>query len=201
MTKEHLTGVPQPLTESDPWHATKEEILAAWYELPPEHQATMALVLLDTIMNSEWGLWVKEAIDTLWQVVYVNATTEAAAEESEEILDPRHFYAAYVFDWPDTRGQDIKVLINQAQLLGYPVRCWWLSQAMFLQDAPDRLIICVHHPSSAPDAGMDLYGSLTEQHVTWDDLDAAAMEEYCTYGQPITGLESIRLPGGQPLFE
>ena len=29
-----------------------------------------------------------------------------------EILDPRHFYAAYVFDKADTRQHDIQILIE-----------------------------------------------------------------------------------------
>jgi hypothetical protein len=36
----------------------KEEILSHWDKLPPEHQATMLLVLLD---RPEWADWVLEA--------------------------------------------------------------------------------------------------------------------------------------------
>jgi len=39
---------------------------------------------------------------------------------------------------------------------------------------PYRLIVCVHHPSVAEDAGMDLYEALEEREVTWDGLEAAA---------------------------
>ena len=63
-----------------------------------------------------------------------------------ENLDPHHFYAAYVFESAALRGRDVAVLIHEAQRLSYPVRYWWLSEAMDLQDAPDRLIVCVHHP-------------------------------------------------------
>ena len=201
MTKEHLSGSHQPTTEPENLQTVKGEIMTTWSRLPPEHQATMALVLLDTIMKGEWGLWVKEAIDTLWQVVYLYAAPETTPISSEEILDPSHFYAAYVFDWADTRAHDIKPLIWHAQQHGYPVRCWWLSQVMNLQGSPDRLIICVHHPSSTENAGLDLYDNLMKEHITWDDLDAAAMEEYCTFGKPVFELEDICLPGGQPLFD
>ena len=91
-------------------------------------------------------------------------------------------------------------IVDQADQLGYPMRYWWLSQVMNLQGSPDRLIVCVHHPSSTENAGMDLYDSLANQQVNWDDLDSAAMEEYCVSGKPVTGLEDICLPGGQPLF-
>ena len=40
----------------------KEEILSSWEKLPPEHQATMLLVLLD---RSEWADWVLEAQELL----------------------------------------------------------------------------------------------------------------------------------------
>jgi hypothetical protein len=78
--------------------------------------------------------------------------TPSLSEQSRpEVLDPRHFYAAYVFDDAATRRRDVAVLLHEAQRLSYPVRYWWLSEAMDLQDAPDRLIVCVHHPSSAED--------------------------------------------------
>ena len=40
----------------------KEEILSRWQKLPPEHQATMLLVLLD---KSEWANWVLQAWELL----------------------------------------------------------------------------------------------------------------------------------------
>ena len=55
------------------------------------------------------------------------------------------------------------------------MRYWWLSDAMELQGYPDRLIVCVHHPSSSEDAGMDLYEALVSQGITWNDLEAAAV--------------------------
>ena len=94
-----------------------------------------------------------------------------------EHLDPHHFYAAYAFDNATSRRRDVAVLLHEAQRLSYPVRYWWLSEAMDLQDAPDRLIVCVHHPSLAEDAGMDLYSALSKiaqkHEVAWDSLEAA----------------------------
>ena len=40
----------------------KEDILNRWERLPPEHQATMLLVLLE---RSEWSDWVLDAQDVL----------------------------------------------------------------------------------------------------------------------------------------
>ena len=121
-------------------------------------------------------------------------------QPSGENLDPRHFYAAYVFDQAETRNRDIAVLMEQAQRLGYPVRYWWLSDAMELQGCPDRLIMCVHHPSAAEDAGMDLYETLKEHQATWDDLEAAAVDEYQYLGKPIEGPADIRWPDRTSLF-
>jgi len=115
-------------------------------------------------------------------------------------LDPRHFYAAYVFDQAHQRQGDVATLVAQAQQSGYPARYWWLSEAMELRGHADRLIVCVHHPSSAADAGMDLYETLKERQVTWDDLEAAAVGEYRYFGKPIEGLEVICRPDGTQLF-
>ena len=81
---------------------------------------------------------------------------------ASENLDPSHFYAAYVFDDASSRRRDVAVLIYEAQRLGYATRYWWLSEAMDLQGSPDRLIVCVHHPSHGESAGMDLYTVLSQ---------------------------------------
>ena len=122
------------------------------------------------------------------------------SDPESEILDPHHFYAAYVFDQTSERETDIRTLIEEAQEHGYPVRYWWLSDAMELQGSPDRLIVCVHHPSASENAGMDLYDTLKEKQVTWDDLEAAAMDEYSLLGAPVTGLANIRSPDGDRIF-
>jgi hypothetical protein len=125
---------------------------------------------------------------------------ESDPGQAGEDLDPRHFHAAYVFDQAHERRDDVSTLIEQAQQLGYPMRYWWLSQAIDLRGSPDRLIVCVHHPSSAEDAGMDLYEALRERQVSWDDMEAAAVDEYRLLGKPVEGLEVICRPDGTPLF-
>lgn len=122
-------------------------------------------------------------------------------QTEDEILDPHHSYAAYVFDRANEHEHDIQGLIEQAQEFGYPLRYWWLSDAMELQGFPDRLIVCVHHPSSSENAGMDLYDALTEKVITWDDLEAAVVDEYRYLGKPIESLGDFRSPYGNWLFQ
>lgn len=118
----------------------------------------------------------------------------------DEILRQGDFYAAYIFDQAISRETDITRVIAQAQELGYPLRYWWLSQAMDLMGSPDRLIVCVHHPGGSSDAGMDLYQALHDVGVTWDDLEAAAMDEYLFLGTTIRSHGEITTPDARPLF-
>jgi hypothetical protein len=117
-----------------------------------------------------------------------------------EILHPGDFYAAYILDRASDREPDVTMIIEQSRELGYPVRFWWLSQAMDLQGTSDRLILCVHHSGRNPDTGMDLYRALKDQGVTWDDLEAAAMDEYQFLGKTIHHLDEIIRPDGSQLF-
>jgi len=121
-------------------------------------------------------------------------------QQAEEVLDPRHFYAAYIFDDAETRLSDVTTLLEQAQELGSPVRYWWLSEAMDLQDSADRLIVCVHHPAESEEAGMELYDALKDRQVAWDELEAAAVDEYRELGKSIKSPNSIYEPDGFSLF-
>ncbi len=129
---------------------------------------------------------------------------DSSGQAAREVLSPNHFYAGYVFDNALTRQHDVSTLIEQARRLGYPVRYWWLSDAVELYGSPDRLIVCIHHPSTHVNAGMDLYEALQARAaghpVTWDDLEAAAVEEYRQFGQPVIEPETIRRPDGTVLF-
>ena len=115
-------------------------------------------------------------------------------------MRPGDFYAAYIFDQASAREVEVTRVIDQALELSYPVRYWWLSQAMDLMGSPDRLIICVHHPGGSSNAGMDLYQALHDGGVTWDDLEAAAMDEYLFLGQTICSHGEITNPDARPLF-
>lgn len=45
----------------------KDSILAQWQRLPPEHQASLFLVLMERVFNSEYGPWATDAIKLLSQ--------------------------------------------------------------------------------------------------------------------------------------
>jgi hypothetical protein len=201
MSVEQSSEIPSHVTIPESLVEKKDELLSAWNQIPSEHQVTMSLVLLDTVMNGEWGLWARGVINTLWPVDDVlPSPSEVGGRKEAEILDPHHFYAAYIFDQSETREKDITTLLEQSQQLGYPVRYWWLSDALELHGFPDRLIVCVHHPSAAEDAGMNLYDALKEKEVTWDDLEAAVVNEYRDLGKPATELGDLRSPFGDWLF-
>jgi len=160
-----------------------------------------ALERVRVSLDQSLDLLAEETLDIAWLCgLTVTDLDDSDLEQTEEILDPRHFYAAYIFDRAHERGDDVASIVEQAQQLGYPARYWWLSQSVQLRDHPDRLIVCVHHPSSDGDAGMDLYETLKEHKVTWDDLEAAALEEYRLLGKPIEGLDFICRRDGTALF-
>lgn len=117
-----------------------------------------------------------------------------------ELCRSNHFYAAYIYDKPEIHQADITSLLNEAHRMGYPVRAWWLSQAMDIQDYPDRLIVCVHHPASDENAGMDLYDSLQSRQVYYDELNAATMDEYICLGKPVHTAEKMVDRNGFHLF-
>jgi hypothetical protein len=59
----------------------KEEILERWERLPPEHQATMLLVLVD---RSEWGDWAVEA----HKLLGANKGGWYESRKTGDLLDP-----------------------------------------------------------------------------------------------------------------
>lgn len=42
--------------------ALKDELRARWQKLPPEHQASMVLTLINDVMQGKWGNWLQGAI-------------------------------------------------------------------------------------------------------------------------------------------
>jgi hypothetical protein len=61
MTAEHPQpgeGIPIP----ERLHVLKDELMERFGQLPPEHQATMALVLVNQVIEGELGEWMREAI-------------------------------------------------------------------------------------------------------------------------------------------
>jgi hypothetical protein len=45
----------------------KNEIFSQWGQLPPEHQATVTLVMLRQLVEGEYGPWTLSAIELLWK--------------------------------------------------------------------------------------------------------------------------------------
>jgi len=43
----------------------KNELISKWEQLPPEHQATMALVLFQQTLEGEYGLWLRSAVKAM----------------------------------------------------------------------------------------------------------------------------------------
>ncbi len=120
--------------------------------------------------------------------------------ENEE-LSPRHFYAVYEFENAEVYQPQITQVVHKAWDMGYPVRYWWLSEVAELEENPDKLIIGVHHPSQAEDAGLDLYMELVkEQGASWDLWDGVDVREYAGFGIPVENMGAINKPNGLPLF-
>lgn len=115
---------------------------------------------------------------------------------SGEIFDPRHLYAAYIYDHPQDHVDDIAALLEKADEFHFPVRYWWLSEAMRLGGTPDRLIMCVHCAETGEEAGLGLYQALEADEVFWDELEAANINEYSLLGRPVGHIMEIVQPQG-----
>jgi len=128
----------------------------------------------------------------------------AGERPAKEIVDPHYHHTAFIFDNAKTHRRDIVVFIDQVNRLGHPVAYWWLSEAMDLENTPDRLILCVRHLSLADDSSGDLYSPLAhaaEKHkIIWDEVSLADGEEFREFGKLITSPGSIFEPDGRPLF-
>lgn len=62
MTEQHSSSIsPADILQ------LKSSIQEMWQRLPAEHQATMLLVLLNSVQQSEYGPWTLSAIETLAQ--------------------------------------------------------------------------------------------------------------------------------------
>ncbi|MFC1959364.1 hypothetical protein ACFLYO_01520 [Chloroflexota bacterium] len=80
----------QPITNAEYLRANKDTILDSWQNLPPEHQATMALVLLSNVLDGQFGPWLHEAMRLQ------NADPEETVSPEKMVhppatLQPEHF--------------------------------------------------------------------------------------------------------------
>ena len=126
----------------------------------------------------------------------------AGEQPASEALDPHHFYAAYTFESAALRGRDVASLFEHAHRFECPVRYWWASEVTNLKGAFDRLIVCVHHTSLVKAVEMHsvLRQAAAKGQVTWDDFDAAVLDDYRTYGRIIDDPKNIVEPDGKQLF-
>lgn len=58
---------PSPPANSERLLRLKDSILDQWAQLPPEHQATMALVLVQQTLEGEYGPWLQSAVKLMGQ--------------------------------------------------------------------------------------------------------------------------------------
>jgi hypothetical protein len=127
-----------------------------------------------------------------------------SSHEEEEILNPRHIYVAYIYDQPEFYEQDIVTFIEQARVLDYPLRYWWLSDAMPIggyEDIPDRLILGLNTRAHDEEAGFDLYQALEAEDIYWDEHEAASYREYALLGKRLSEVADIQTPSGESLFD
>ncbi len=68
---------------------SKDTIFSEWKHLPPEHQATTALVLLAEVLSGQYGTWLREAIR--FQDVDPMETISPEAHVIPASLHPDHF--------------------------------------------------------------------------------------------------------------
>jgi hypothetical protein len=59
----------RPIPQPNPEHLLqlKDNILEHWAQLPPEHQASMALVLYSQVLAGEYGPWLRSSIEVMEQ--------------------------------------------------------------------------------------------------------------------------------------
>lgn len=92
MPFEEPTTHEHPVSDPKKILATKEEILAAWGQLPEEHQATIAFALLEGLMKSELRPWLQEALALRWPLeTTMLATTFPAVQITRDDLVQAHF--------------------------------------------------------------------------------------------------------------
>lgn len=68
MSAEQSTEKPQMSSDPETLLSLKEVLLTIWQQLPPEHQASMAMVMLESLINGQYRQWIREAIDLRWPV-------------------------------------------------------------------------------------------------------------------------------------
>ena len=59
----------RPSPQPDPEHLLhlKDNMLESWRQLPPEHQASMVLLLYTQVLAGEYGLWLRSSLKVMEQ--------------------------------------------------------------------------------------------------------------------------------------
>ena len=55
----------EPSVDAETLHQLKDDIFDRWGQLPEEHQASMALVLLGRVLEGSYATWLVGAVETL----------------------------------------------------------------------------------------------------------------------------------------
>jgi hypothetical protein len=63
----HMNERPNPSLTSEHILHLKGEIFSRWEQLPPEHQATVTLIMLSHLVEGEYGPWTLSAMEMLWK--------------------------------------------------------------------------------------------------------------------------------------
>ncbi|MFC1961059.1 hypothetical protein ACFLYO_10155 [Chloroflexota bacterium] len=93
----------QPHTNAEYLRTQKDTLISAWQNLPPEHQATIALVLLTDVLDGQFGPWLQEAVRLQ------NANPEATTSPDKVVniptsLQPEHFRHLPLPFQPESEG-------------------------------------------------------------------------------------------------
>jgi len=84
----------------------KDELVSRFQQLPPEHQATMSLVLVREVMDGEWGVWLKGAIAILTEKQTPGSAIKQALLEQWGRLTPNEQAEVLVEQLRDVLGSD-----------------------------------------------------------------------------------------------
>lgn len=87
--QERETSTPNP----ENLHTLKNDPFETWEQLPPEHQATVLLVLLEKLMESNYRIWIKQAIGLRWPIeTELLATAFPRVQITRDDLRRAHLY-------------------------------------------------------------------------------------------------------------
>jgi hypothetical protein len=85
MTPEQSANTPQPVTDPEQILSIKDVLVTQWAQLPPEHQATMALFFVHRVFVGQWGDWLAHALDMTAPILPI----EVGRPDFESILTPQ----------------------------------------------------------------------------------------------------------------